>query len=349
VSKRNLMMDDQLWGSRFVPKILLAFTLCWSLGLLGKGLSWLTQHHEGSPLLGHPQQVEEFAQVQNVPAGLFSYSGSSSWARIRLLVDSTIQSERPEFQLRYAQPSHYRANSATAIQMLLAGQLTFVQSARPLQPQEYAQAQQQGLALKQIPIAIDGIAVVVNPQLRISGLTLSQLRAIYTGQLVNWKQLGGADLEITPYSLPAGDSGTAEFFSQEVLEQQPFGSNVKTIATTTLALQQTAKTPGGIYYAATPEVISQCSIKAVPLADESGEFIPPYQEPFVPAADCPQQRNRSNIQAFKMGRYPLMRYLYVVIKANDTHEERAGDAYASFLLTAQGQALIAKSGFVRIH
>jgi phosphate transport system substrate-binding protein len=349
VFKRNLMMDNELWGSRFVPRILLAFTICWSLGLLGKGLSWLTQHHEGSPLLGNPQRVEEFAQVQNVPAGLFSYSGSSAWARIRLIVDSAIQSERPEFQLRYAQPSHYRANSATAIQMLLAGQLTFVQSARPLQPQEYAQAQQQGLALKQIPIAIDGIAVVVNPQLRISGLTLSQLRAIYTGQLVNWKQLGGSDLDITPYSLPTGDSGTAEFFSKAVLGQQPFGFNVKTVATTTLALQQTAKTPGGIYYAAAPEVISQCSIKAVPLGDQSGEFIPPYQEPLVQTANCPQQRNHSNVQAFKTGRYPLTRYLYVVVKANGTHEERAGNAYANFLLTAQGQALIARSGFVRIH
>jgi phosphate transport system substrate-binding protein len=233
--------------------------------------------------------------------------------------------------------------------MLLAGQLTFVQSARPLQPHEYAQAKQQGLALKQIPIAIDGIAVVVNPQLRISGLTLSQLQGIYKGQLVNWKQLGGSDLDITPYSLPASDSGTAEFFSKEVLGQQPFGPNVKMVATTTLALQQTAKTSGSIYYAAAPEVISQCSIKAVPLADQLGRFIPPYQEPLVQTADCPQQRNHSNIQAFRTGRYPLTRYLYVVIKANGTHEERAGNAYANFLLTLQGQDLITKSGFVRIH
>jgi len=51
------------------------------------------------------------------------------------------------------------------------------------------------------PIAIDGLAVAVNPNLNISGLTIDQLKSIYTGKTTNWKQLGGPNVTIA-YSRP---------------------------------------------------------------------------------------------------------------------------------------------------
>ena len=167
-----------------------------------------------------------FAQVQNVPNGLFNYGGSTSWAPIRKVVDSAIQSAWPEFRLRYTQPTGDTPGSSAGIRMLLDGQLAFAQSSRPLTEQEYNQAKQRGFQLQQIAVAIDGLAVAVNPSLSVSGLTLDQLKSIYTGKITNWNQIGGQNLPIKPYSRPKSDGGTVEVFMQDILANQPFGSNV---------------------------------------------------------------------------------------------------------------------------
>lgn len=301
-----------------------------------------------SPTPGQPNG-ETFASVQNVPSGLFNYGGSTSWAPIRLAIDPAIQAARPEFRLRYVQPTSGSPSSSSGIRMLLDGRLAFAQSSRPILDQEYNQAQQRGFSLKQIPIAIDGLAVAVNPNLNISGLTIDQLKSIYTGKTTNWKQLGGPDIAIKPYSRPTSDGGTVELFVQDVLGGQRFGSNVEFVSTTTQALQKLSGSPGGIYYASAPEVVSQCTIKPLPLGGKPGELVLPYQEPFVPLSQCPGKRNQLNINAFQSGQYPLTRQLFVVVKQNGQIDEQAGETYANFLLTGQGQELITQAGFVRIR
>lgn len=326
--------------------VLVATTLFWSVGLCVGGLWWLVQYknQSRSPEKSSP---ENFALVQNVPTGTFSYGGSDAWAAIRLKVDSAIQSERPEFQLRYIRLNQ-SPTASRAIEMLLSDRLTLVQSARPLHNKDYQQAQEQGLKLKQIPIAIDGIAIAVHPNLNISGLTLDQLRSIYTGKISNWKQIGGPELEIVPYSPPAINSDTSEFFRADILKGKAFAPKVEFIGTTTQALRQLANTPGGIYYASAPEIVPQCSIKALPIG-RTGEMIAPYQQPRVTEAQCPNQRNQINTKVFQTGQYPITRYLYVVAKENSGIAEQAGVAYANFLLTTQGQELIAKTGFVPLR
>ena len=64
--------------------------------------------------------------------------------------------------------------------MLLNNQLAFDHAVKD---KEYQQAQQRGFKLEEIPVAIDGIAIAVNPNLNIPGLTLSQLKDIYTGKI----------------------------------------------------------------------------------------------------------------------------------------------------------------------
>jgi len=290
-----------------------------------------------------------FASVQNVPNGLFNYGGSTTWAPLRLAVDSAIQAARPEFRLRYVNPTSDTPGSASGIRMLIDGTIAFAQSSRPVLDQEIARAQQRGFGLKQTAVAIDGLAIAVNPNLDIPGLTIDQIRAIYTGKVTNWNQVGGPNLQILPFSRQISDGGTVEFFVQDILANQSFGSNVEFVSDTTQALRRLAVTPGGIYYASAPEVVPQCTIKSLPLGRGSGEFIPPYQEPFVPLSQCPSSRNSLNLEAFQTGQYPITRNLFVVIKQNGQSDEQAGDAYANFLLTTQGQELIEQTGFVRIR
>ena len=233
--------------------------------------------------------------------------------------------------------------------MILEDQLSISQTSRPLKPKEYEKAEQQQFKIKQIPVAIDGIAFAVNHNLNIPGLTLAQLRDIYTGKVTNWQQVGGPNLEIIPYSKSPQVSGTAEFFIDHILNKEEFASRVKIVTNITDTLRQVAAQKGAIFYASAPEIVHQCSVKPLALGRTSQELIPPYQEPLMPPEQCPANRNQLNIQAFQQARYPLIRNLYVIVKQNDQIDEQAGVAYAELLLTQEGQKLIEKAGFVPIH
>ena len=321
--------------------------LSWALILLIRGmLQW--SHSDNEPL-AQSSHLASFNKVPDVPAGLFSYGGSPAWAGIRRLADSAISSERPEFQFRYVQPISAPAESGIGIQMLLDGQLSFAQTSRPLLQAEYRLAQERGFKLEQIPVAVDAIAFVVHPSLEIVSVSLEHLRQIYSGKILNWKKLGGPNVDIIPLSRRKSTDGTVSFFTQNIIDSKQLGSNVKFVSTTTEALRLLASTPGGIYFDSASTVLTQCSSKPLTISRDTKQLISPYEGILVPSADCPKRRNRLNIGAFQTGRYPITRYLYVVIKKNNRLEEKAGQAYANFLLTDQGQTLISKAGFVRIH
>ncbi|MEA5597079.1 PstS family phosphate ABC transporter substrate-binding protein [Rivularia sp. UHCC 0363] len=339
----------------------LVLTLVITLGLVGGVYWWLARSYDirlGSISNNQSQPQSQsnlqsvnqtFASVEKVPSGLFSYGGSTTWAPIRAEVDSEIETALPKFQLRYTNPTTGNPGSGTGIMMLLNNQLAFSQSSRAVKDKEYQQAQQRGFKLQEIPVAIDGIAIAVNPNLNIPGLTLGQLKDIYTGKITNWQEVGGENLTIRPYSRRLAEGGTVEFFDENILDSEKFGSNIEFVANTTEALRNVAKNNGGIYYASAPEVVGQCGVKPLPIGGTSNKFVPPYQEPFIQPSNCPQQRNQLNAEAFKSGEYPITRRLFVVVKKNGQIDEQAGETYAKLLLTDQGQKLISKAGFVRIN
>ncbi len=293
--------------------------------------------------------AQTFAKVADVPSGLFSYGGSTTWAPIRRETDLVLPVVWPEFKLRYTAPTSESPGSSAGIRMLLADQISFAQASRPLEDQEIKQAESRGYKLLAIPVAIDGIAIAVNPNLNLPGLTISQLQQIYTGQVTNWSQVGGPSQPITLYSRRPADSGTVEFFIQDVLNKQPLPASVQFISTTTQALRKVSTDPGGIYFASAPEVVGQCTVKSLPLGRKAGEWVTPYQLPLVPLSACPGQRNQLNREGFQAGNYPLTRRLFVIVKQNGQLDEQAGRAYAALMLTDQGQDLIAKAGYVRIR
>lgn len=335
----------------------LVLALLLTLGIVGAGFWWFTNRSGvdlGSVINNQSQpktqsNVESFAQVENVPSGLFSYGGSTTWAPIRAGVDPAIQTVWTQFRLRYTDPTTGSPGSSSGIKMLLNNQLAFSQSSRPIKNEEYQQAQAKGFTLKEIPVAIDAIAITVNPSLNIPGLTLAQLKDIYTGKLTNWNSIGGPSLPITPYSRRLAEGGTIEFFAENILEAEKFGANVQFISTTTEALRKVANNPGGIYYASAPEIVPQCTVKPLPLGQNLNKLVPPYQEPFIDLSRCPQERNQLNAASFQSGQYPITRRLFVVVKQNGQIDQQAGEAYANLLLAAQGQQLITKAGFVSIR
>ncbi len=119
------------------------------------------------------QISETLGAVKNVPEGLFNYGGSTTWAPIRKEVDFIIQQVWPKFRLVYTDPTTGTPGTGSGIRMLIENQLAFSQASRSLKDEEIQRAQQRGLTLKEVPVAIDGIAIAVHPDLPVSGLTIT--------------------------------------------------------------------------------------------------------------------------------------------------------------------------------
>ncbi|ALF54398.1 phosphate ABC transporter substrate-binding protein [Nostoc piscinale CENA21] len=289
-----------------------------------------------------------FANVNDMPIGAFNYGGSTAWASIRQLVDSQIQNTRPEFQLLYVNPTDSSPGSGAGIRMLLSGELDFTQSSRPLTDAEQAEAKKQGVTIEQRQVGMDGVAVVVNPELQVPGLTVAQLQKIYLGEITNWKQVGGKDLPIVPLS-QSPDNADTLLFADKPADQQNFGSQVEYVYSTTEALRRIKTTPGSVYYASARGVINQCGVKLLPLGVSSDKFVSLYREPVVEPNQCPRQRNQLNPSVIKNGSYPLTSPLFVMIKQNQGQAQQVGEAYAKLLLTEQGQRAIAQAGFLPVN
>lgn len=295
-------------------------------------------------------KYQRLADVPNVPPGKFRYGGSTSFAPLRSqVVTRAIAQAHPQFKLLYTESKSNIQGSTIGIQMLLTRQLSFAQSSRPIKDAELKQAQQLGLSIAQIPIAIDGIAFYVNPQVDIPGLSISQIRDIFTGKITNWKQVGGPDLPITPFSLNPQLSGTADFLKEKVLQAEEFGLNVQNVDTTTNSIRLVAKTRGGIGYATASEVIGQKTIDPLSLATVNPlplsitgnqNFVAPFNQ---------GEQTAVNITAFANGSYPLTRNLFIIIRQNGGIDEQAGIAYTNLLFSEEGKQLLQKAGFVPMY
>ncbi len=183
--------------------------------------------------------------------------------------------------------------------------------------------------LKEEVIARDGIAVVVNPQNKIKGLTSEQVSAIFKGEITNWKQVGGEDKPIVAMTRDTA-SGTRGAF-EEIMELTMKVNGIKVSAISQRA--QVANGNGALktMVAGNPYGIGYISLGTVDntvhaLAIDNIE---------------PSVTNVKN-ESYKVARPFLVLY----------HEGRPSAETQKFLdwmLSAEAQKLVTAKGYIDIH
>ena len=188
----------------------------------------------------------------------------------------------------------------------------------------------------QVAVAIDGIACYTHPDISISGLSVPQLQAIYTGKITNWKEVGGPNLPIVPFTINIKTTALLKaLLDSKVGDVSP---NVRSSRDYTVLVHDVATTPGAIGIGAAMLVATQGTIRPVALApSNSKQYIPVVKD------------HRLNLTAFQNGTYPITRYLYIIIRRDAKADERAGVAYANLLLSKEGQQFVEKAGLVPIR
>ena len=100
---------------------------------------------------------------------------------------------------------------------LIDGKSGVIIDSRDISRNERQYAQEKGVEIETKPIAWDALVFIVHPDNPVKSLTQNQIRKIYTGEITNWKQVGGEDHEIHPYSRDP-DSGSQEKMETLVMD-----------------------------------------------------------------------------------------------------------------------------------
>jgi phosphate transport system substrate-binding protein len=161
-----------------------SFALCYrQLGALGQDFLSYVQSTQGQTLIAQAgyipmEQLPEPYVPQSV-GGKLSISGSTSVAPVLEQLAEAYGAYHPEVTVDIQQ-----TGSSAGILAALEGTCEIGMTSRDLTQEE----REQGLT--EYPLALDGIAVIVHPENQVEDLNLEQLRAIFTGQVTQWEDLG---------------------------------------------------------------------------------------------------------------------------------------------------------------
>jgi phosphate transport system substrate-binding protein len=137
--------------------------------------------------------------------------------------------------------------SGTGIASLLDGNTDIADASRAIKDKEIRKALEKGIEPKPTVVAKDGIAVVVNPSNSVNGLSISQIKAIYTGKITNWSAVGGPNKQIVVISRDSS-SGTFETFNNLVLNKERVKPDALLQASNKAVATVVTTTPGAIGY-----------------------------------------------------------------------------------------------------
>ncbi len=217
--------------------------------------------------------------------------------------------------------------SGTGVAALINKKCDIANASRLMKAKEIARASDQGVNVNRVVIAMDGLSVITHPNNPIKKLTVDQMGKIFRGEITNWSDVGGNDMDISMYGRQS-NSGTFVFFREAVLKgdysqkMNRMNGNAQIVE----AVKQDVSGIGyvGVGYVKDARGLTVLSIAAKP----NGDYVSPFNSVDV-----------------KSGKYPLTRPLNQYINGLATGDLKK---FLEYELSSAGQKIVQEEGFFPI-
>lgn len=297
------------------------------LALIGAGIlavTALVACGNGDAATAQPSAVESSAAESTVaessaaaPAettadlsGSISMVGSTSMEKLANALSEAFMEEHPDVTV-----TAEFVGSGAGIEAVTNGTTDIGNSSRSLKDEEKAAGVVENV------VAIDGIAVCVDPANEVANLTKEQLTNIYNGTVTNWKEVGGADEPIIVIGREAG-SGTRGAF-EELVDLVDGCKYANELDSTGAVIAKVASTPGAIGYASLDALDD--SVKALSL-----------------------EGVEATAENIKAGNYFLSRPFVMATKGEISEQNDLVQAWFDFVLGDEGQQVASEVGLITV-
>ena len=243
-------------------------------------------------------------------SGSISMVGSTSMEKLANALSEAFMEEYPEVTV-----TAEFVGSGAGIEAVTNGTADIGNSSRSLKDEEKAAGVVENV------VAIDGIAVCVDPANEVADLTKEQLTNIYNGTVTNWKEIGGADEPIIVIGREAG-SGTRGAF-EELVDLKDACKYANELDSTGAVIAKVASTPGAIGYAsldALDDSVKSLSLEGVEATAEN----------------------------IKAGNYFLSRPFVMATKGEISEQNDLVQAWFDFVLGDEGQQVASEVGLITV-
>lgn len=243
-------------------------------------------------------------------SGSISMVGSTSMEKLANALSEAFMEEYPDVTV-----TAEFVGSGAGIEAVTNGTADIGNSSRSLKDEEKAAGVVENV------VAIDGIAVCVDPANEVADLTKEQLTNIYNGTITNWKEVGGADEPIIVIGREAG-SGTRGAF-EELVDLQDACKYANELDSTGAVIAKVASTPGAIGYASLDALDD--SVKALSL-----------------------EGVEATAENIKAGNYFLSRPFVMATKGEISGQNDLVQAWFDFVLGDEGQQVASEVGLITV-
>jgi phosphate transport system substrate-binding protein len=210
--------------------------------------------------------------------------------------------------------------SGTGISALINGTTDICNASRPMKSSEIKKLKERfGTLGVEIPCGKDGLSLYVNDKNPVKGLTLEQIKDIYTEKITNWKQVGGEDAKIVLYSRE-NNSGTYVYFKDNVLKGADYSPSCQNLPGTAAVVNAVSKDKYGIGYggAAYGKGIRELAVNGY----------------------APSKENVAS------GKYPIARFLYMYVRNKPSG---AMKQFIDWILSPEGQKVVTEVGYFPVR
>lgn len=241
-------------------------------------------------------------------AATVSTDGSTSMEKVIGYLGEAYMEENSNIKVTY-NPT----GSGSGIQAVSEGRCDIGLSSRDLKPEEAE-------TLNGTVAAIDGIAVIVNPENPAEDLTLEQIKALYTGEVTNWREVGGSDAPVVLIGREAA-SGTRDGF-ESITDTEDACKYDQELTSTGDVVQTVSSNPNAIGYASLASV--KDNVKTLKI-----EGVTPSKE------------------TIQNGSYKIQRD-FVFVTRKDTELSPAAKAFYDWAVSGKADELIENAGAVPV-